>query len=125
MSYQYKREPLNNDEVNKLTNFCSTFQGKFVIWTLLDVGLRLYEFTDLKKENIQEQEKRLFIYGKGGLYDKKTKGRIIPMIYRIGRLIEYNFAENKNTRKNKRTIERIVKKQLKKLELQRKPVRMF
>jgi len=90
MSYQYKREPLNNDEVNKLTNFCSTFQGKFVIWTLLDVGLRLYEFTDLKKENIQEQERRLFIYGKGGLYDKKTKRHIVPMIYRIGRLIEYH-----------------------------------
>jgi integrase/recombinase XerD len=53
MFYQYKREPLNNDEVNKLTNFCSTFQEKIVIWTLLDAGLRLYKFTDLKKENIQ------------------------------------------------------------------------
>ena len=28
MPYQYKREPLNNDEVNKLTNSWSTFSGK-------------------------------------------------------------------------------------------------
>ncbi len=52
MPYQYKREPLNNDEVNKLTNSCNTFREKFVIWTLLDIGLRLYEFFDLKKEKI-------------------------------------------------------------------------
>ena len=50
MVYQYKREPLNKDEVDKLTNACNTFQEKFVIWTLLDIGLRLYEFFDLKKE---------------------------------------------------------------------------
>ena len=53
MSYQYKREPLNNDEVDKLTNACNTFQEKFVVWTLLDTGLRLSEFAELKKENIQ------------------------------------------------------------------------
>jgi len=63
MPYQYKREPLNNDEVDKLTNSCSTFREKFVIWTMLDTGLRLSEFADLKKENVQWQEKRLVIYG--------------------------------------------------------------
>jgi len=73
ISYQYKREPLNNEEVNKLTNACSTFREKFVIWTLLDTGLRLSEFSDLKKENIQWQERRLVIYGKGGPYGKKQK----------------------------------------------------
>ncbi|MGB6370482.1 MAG: hypothetical protein WBF68_05565 [Atribacterota bacterium] len=49
MPYQYKREPLNNDEVDKLTNACSTFREKFVVWTLLDTGLRLSEFANLKK----------------------------------------------------------------------------
>ena len=110
MSYQYKREPLNNDEVDKLTNACNTFREKFVIWTLLDTGLRLSEFADLKKENIQWQEKRLVIYGKGGPYGKKTKRRIIPMTDRVRRLIEYHFAENNDTGMIKRTIERIVKK---------------
>jgi len=110
MPYQYKREPLNNDEVDKLINSCETFQEKFVIWTLLDTGLRLSEFADLKKENIQWQERRLVIYGKGGPYGKKTKRRIIPMTERVRSLIEYHFAENNDTGMSKRTIERIVKK---------------
>ncbi|MDO9555169.1 MAG: hypothetical protein Q7J40_01125 [Atribacterota bacterium] len=29
MLYQYKREPLNNDEVDKLINSCDTSPGKF------------------------------------------------------------------------------------------------
>jgi len=110
MPYQYKREPLNNDEVNKLTNSWSTFRERFVIWTLLDTGLRLSEFAALKKENIQWRERRLIIYGKGGPYGKKRKRRIIPMTDRVRELIEYHFAENNNTGMSKRTIERIVKK---------------
>ena len=69
--YQYKRELLSDDEVNELTNVCETFREKFVIWTLLDTGLRLSEFANLSKDNIQWQERRLVIYG------KKTKRRII------------------------------------------------
>lgn len=107
--YQYKREPLNNDEMNKLTNACNTFRKKFVIWTLLDTGLRLSELADLKKENIQWQERRLVIYGKENPYGKKTKRRIIPMTDRVRGLIEYHFAENNGTGVSKRTIERIVK----------------
>ena len=38
MSYQYKREPLNSEEVNKLTNSYSTFREKIVVWALLDIG---------------------------------------------------------------------------------------
>ena len=73
MPYQYKREPLNDDEVNKVTNACGNFREKFVVWTLLDTGLRLSELADLKKENIQWQERRLVIYGKGGPYGIKNK----------------------------------------------------
>jgi len=36
MPYQYKREPLNDDEVDRLTNSCDTFREEFVLWTLLD-----------------------------------------------------------------------------------------
>ena len=66
MPYQYKREPLNDDEVNVMTNACDTFREKFVVWILLDTGLRLSEFADIKKDNIQWQERRLVVYGKGG-----------------------------------------------------------
>jgi len=110
MPYQYKREPLNNDEVDRLTNACDTFREKFVVWTLLDTGLRLSEFADLKKDNIQWQERRLVIYGKGGPYGKKTKRRIIPMTDRVRRLMEYHFAENNGIGTTKRTVARLVKK---------------
>jgi len=110
MPYQYKREPLDDDEVDKLINACDTFHEKFVIWTLLDTGLRLSEFADLKKDNIQWQEKRLVIYGKGGPYGKKTKRRIIPMTERVRKLFEYHFTENNNTGIGKRTVARVVKK---------------
>ena len=41
MLYQYKREPLNNEEVNKLINFCDISRGKFVTRILLDATLTL------------------------------------------------------------------------------------
>ena len=104
MPYQYKREPLSDDGVDRLTNACDTFREKFVVRTLLDTGLRLSEFADLKKDNIQWQEKRLVIYG------KKTKRRIIPMTDRVRRLIEHQFAENNTVGITKRTVARIVKK---------------
>jgi len=110
MPYQYKREPLNDDEVDSLINACDTFREKFVVWTLLDTGLRLSEFADLKKDNIQWQERRLVIYGKGGPYGKKTKRRIIPMTDRVRRLFEYHFAENNDTGITTRTVARTVKK---------------
>lgn len=109
MPYQYKREPLNDDEVNKLTNACETFREKFVIWTLLDTGLRLSEFAGLTKDNIQWQEKRFVIYGKGGTYGKSSKRRIIPMTDRVRRLIEYHFTEHETIGVSKRTIARVVK----------------
>lgn len=55
MLYQYKKEPLNDDEINRTTNACHTFREEFVVWTFLDTGLRLSEFADLKKDNIQWQ----------------------------------------------------------------------
>jgi integrase/recombinase XerD len=39
MPYQYKREPLSDDEVNRLTNTFDAFGEKFVIWTLLGTDL--------------------------------------------------------------------------------------
>ena len=41
MPHQYKKEPLNNDEIDKLINSCGTSRGKFVIWPFLDTALTL------------------------------------------------------------------------------------
>ena len=110
MPYQYERKPLNDDEVNRLINACNTFREKFIVWTLLDTGLGLSEFADLRKDNIQWQERRLVVYSKGGPYGKKTKRRIIPMTDRVRRLIEYHLAENNSIGVTRRTVARIVKK---------------
>jgi len=49
MPYQYKREPLNDDEVNELPNAYDAFWKKSVFCTLSDTGLALSEFADLKR----------------------------------------------------------------------------
>ena len=70
MAYQYKREPLTQDEANRLANECETGLDKLVIWTLLDTGLRSAELANLNKQNIDWQGHRITVYGKGG-----TSGR--------------------------------------------------
>ena len=109
MVYQYKREPLNDDEVDRLTNACDAFREKLVVWTLLDTGLRLSELAKLTKDNVQWQERRLVIYGKGGPYGKKSKRRVIPMTPRVRTLIGHQFAYRNEMGMSGRTIERIVK----------------
>jgi len=39
MPYQYKREPLSEDEMICLTNVCENLEEKIVIQTLLDIAL--------------------------------------------------------------------------------------
>jgi integrase/recombinase XerD len=67
MRYQYKREPLTPDEANRLANACQTHEEKLIIWTLLDTGLRVSELANLTKDNLDWQNHRLMIYGKGGI----------------------------------------------------------
>jgi len=107
--YQYKREPLSNDEADRLINSAKTFQERLIIFTLLDTGLRVSELASLTKDNIQWQEHRLIVYGKGGPYGKKTKRRVLPMTDRVRLLLEHNFTLADTLGLSKRTIQRIVK----------------
>jgi integrase len=66
MPYQYKREPLTQDEVNRLANACVQHVDKLIVWTLLDTGLRVSEFAGLTRDKVDWQTHRLMIYGKGG-----------------------------------------------------------
>jgi integrase/recombinase XerD len=110
MPYQYKREPLSNEEAERLANAAENFEEKIVIFTLLDAGLRVSELAGLTKDNIQWQERRLIIYGKGGPYGKKTKRRVIPMTDRVRRVLEHHFAFENDFGMSARTIQRIVKR---------------
>jgi len=108
--YQYKREPLSNEETDKFANAADTFEEKLIAFTLLDTGLRVAELAGLTKENIQWQERRLVVYGKGGIYGKKSKRRVIPMTDRVRYILEHHFALKNQLDIIPRTIQRIVKR---------------
>jgi integrase/recombinase XerD len=110
MGYQYKREPLTQDEANRLSNACENHEEKLVVWTLLDTGLRVSELAGLKKENIDWQGHRLMIYGKGGPYGSKSKRRVVPLSTRIQGLIEGHFSLYETLGMTPRTIQRLIKK---------------
>lgn len=110
MAYQYKREPLTQDEATRLSNACDSFLEKVIIWTLLDTGLRVSELANLKKENIDWQTHRLMIYGKGGPYGSKSKRRIIPLSVRIRPLIEGHFSIHDSLGITPRWIQKLVKR---------------
>lgn len=92
MAYQYKRESLNRDEVSRLERTCQTPRERMLIWTLLDTGLRISEFTSLSRDNIDWQGGKLIIFGKGGPYGSKSKRRVVPMSNRVRPMLEAHFA---------------------------------
>jgi integrase/recombinase XerD len=120
MPYQYKREPLTADEATRLANACQTHQEKLVVWTLLDTGLRVAELAGLRKENIDWQQKRLTIYGKGGPYGSKSKRRVLELSPRIRPLIENHFAIYDTLGITTRTIQRMITKVANRAEIRRK-----
>jgi integrase/recombinase XerD len=110
MPYQFKREPLTQDEATRLANACQSHPEKLAIWTLLDTGLRVSELAKLTKENIDWQGHRLTVYGKGGPYGSQTKRRIIPLSARVQPLLEGHFALHDTVGMAPRTIQVLVKR---------------
>ena len=55
MAYQYKREPLTQDEATRLAQACTTYKERLVVWGLLDTGLRVSELSGLTREHIDWQ----------------------------------------------------------------------
>jgi len=106
---QYKREPLADDEVDRLTQACDSFVEKLCVFTLLDTGLRVSELAGLTKNDILWQEKRLKVRGKGGPYGKRSKVRVLPLSDRVRSLVEHHYAVEDRFPIGKRQIERIVK----------------
>src|SRR6267142_1508352 len=92
MPRQYTREPLSNDEGNRLIQACDTLRERQVILILLDTGLRVSELAQLTKQNILWQERRLAIHGKGGPSGKPSKRRVLPMTDRVRLLIEHHYT---------------------------------
>src|SRR5258706_6315385 len=110
MPYQFRREPLTQEEANRLASSCETHEEKLVVWTLLDTGLRVSELSGLNKDKLEWQSHRLRINGKGGPYGKQTKLRVIPLSPRIQPLLEQHLGLYDKMGMGPRTIERIVKR---------------
>jgi len=108
--YQYKREPLTNDESNKLATACNTMIEKLIVWTLLDTGLRVSELVNLTKDNILWQDKRLIVYGKGGPYGKKTKRRVVPVTERVFTVLSNYYSLQDTLGYTSRGIQHLVKR---------------
>ncbi len=108
MAYQYKREPLTQEEATRIANACSTPFEKLIVWTLIDTGLRVSELAGLNKDNIDWQTHRITIYGKGGPYGIASKRRIVPMTARVQALLEPYIAVHERFGKGVRMIQRTV-----------------
>lgn len=109
MAYQYKRESLNRDEVSRLEKACQTPRERMLVWTLLDTGLRVSEFTSLSRDNIDWQGGRLIVFGKGGPYGSKSKRRVIPMSNRVRPMLEAHFAIHDDFGFSSRRAQQVVK----------------
>lgn len=109
--YKHKREPLTQDQCNKLSNACETMQEKLVVWTLLDTGLRVEEFCNLEKENIDWSNHRITVFGKNTTGDGKgKKRRQVPMSDRVKPLLEQWIASNDKIGFTTRTAENVVRR---------------
>lgn len=108
MAYQYKREPLTPDEADRLVTAAESAGERLCVWGLLETGLRVSELADLTADNIQWQQRRIRVRGKGGPYGKNSKYRIVPLSDRLRRLFEAHFILHSRFPYGKRQIQRTV-----------------
>jgi len=108
--YQYKREPLTNDELNRLANACKTVTEKLVVFSLIDTGLRVSELATLSKDNLLWQDRRLVIFGKGGPYGKKTKRRVVPLTERAFAVLSNFLSLQDTVDYSSRALQKIVRR---------------
>ena len=108
--YQHKREPLTEDEANRLASCCETPEEKIVVFTLLDTGLRVQEFAHIAKDRIDWQAHRIVIFGKGGPYGRMSKRRVVPMSPRVKAVLEPYVSLHGGVNLGVRKVQRIVTK---------------
>lgn len=110
MPYQFVREPLTQEQTDKLANACKTNEERLLVWTLLDTGLRVSELCSLTRDNVLWQQKALRIKGKGGPFGKKSKVRVVPLSPRVLTLLEPYFALNDSMPLGPRAVQKLVKR---------------
>lgn len=91
---KHKREPLTQDEMNTLANFCISARERMVVWTLLDSGMRVEELCNLTSKDIDWQRHSIIVYGKNTTGEGGKKRRTVPLTARCTPLLESWFAVN-------------------------------
>ncbi|MFH1650243.1 MAG: tyrosine-type recombinase/integrase [Candidatus Woesearchaeota archaeon] len=103
MTFTYKREPLEEDEILNLRRSCQNFEEELVINILLDSGMRVSELASLREENVSWQRNCFTIIGKG------NKRRIVPMSKRTRLLLLDCLSKENKFPLAMRTIQKYVK----------------
>jgi len=111
---QYKREPLEEYEIEDLKKSCKTFEEALIINVLLETGMRVSEFANLTKENISWQRDCITTIGKG------NKRRVIPMSKTTRFYLAEHFKEHSRIKFGSRWIQKIVKKVAERTETMKK-----
>ena len=101
---EYKREPLEEPEIQDMKSACKTSEEALIVHVLLETGMRVSELSNLKKEQISWQRDCITTIGKGG------KRRVIPMSSTTRfHLTEY-FKDNNKIEYGSRWIQKIVQR---------------
>jgi integrase/recombinase XerD len=99
----YKREPLEEDEVFLLKKSCKSFDEEFVVNVLLETGLRVSELANLKEDNVSWQRSCITLIGKG------NKRRVVPMSSLVRFYLTQLFSRSSRVKLAVRTIQKYVK----------------
>ena len=99
----YKREPLEEDEILALRKSCKNFDEELVINLLLETGMRVSELAYLKEENVSWQRNCVTLIGKG------SKRRVIPLSSLAKFYLTQCFSQSSTFPLALRTIQKYVK----------------
>lgn len=62
----YKREPLEEYEIDDMKRACSSFEESLLVNVLLEADMRVSELSHLRKDQISWQRDCIVTIGKGG-----------------------------------------------------------
>lgn len=100
---EYKREPLEDYEIEDMKKACSSFEEALIVNVLLETGMRVSELSQLRKDQISWQRDCIITIGKGG------KRRVIPMSKTTRFYLEEYFKNHEKIKWGARWIQKIVK----------------
>ena len=100
----YKREPLEEYEIEALKKACNSFEEALIVNVLLETGMRVSEFASLKADQISWQRDCITTIGKGG------KRRVIPMSKATRFYLAEHFKQHTKIKYGCRWLQKIVQK---------------